>query len=279
MRAAGVTKSCKEIAAHVLREAFPGAHDSVRDGRLSRTTAKEIMREFVREHFPEAICAFGFGSAITSKFRPYSDIDIIVVLPGMANASARWTMYRGFPIDAKSVGRDNLALYATTVATTRQSHIALGLAHGKCVAGDREVGRAIHRQFSRIHRRGPIPPRDATARSQRAVLTTFLVELTTLNKADLLPFVLSSFDMIVNAKLWLIGAWPQRGIWAKRSFGKQHGKAWTDLRTAYVAAIAGDTRRLVRVTWQILEEMGGPLWAGFQAENIARSPKAKSGDP
>ncbi|HEX8306831.1 MAG TPA: hypothetical protein VF645_00250 [Allosphingosinicella sp.] len=257
------TKSKDDVINDLYRRAFGEVTEDVREGRISREAALDIMRSAALEFYPECVHAFGHGSALKGKFSPYSDMDVIVYVPTGQFWEKRCVNYKGHIVEIQAYSLDSLQLFAMFAAN---SGIALGLVPLDAeIVFDRDGGAAaLKAELAVKINAGPDAPPNLVLESYRLKLTNLIVELATAQKpAEKVACGLQMYEQISRVLLTKATGWLHSGKWVPRMLEASGSNVFDTLVSAYRALMADDTTPLVFFACETLESIGGPFWDGY----------------
>lgn len=257
-------------AHHRLFEAaYPGVSDAVTAGMLSRADALELSRKFVREHLPDEVAVFGFGSAFSGTFRPYSDLDLVVVLREGMLLRSRCLMFNGVPVEVHAFGADGIDSIIQFSRRHGNASVLLPIAHGEVVLDMHGEADAIKRRFTAAFAAGPRAADPKLMDTLRHFVTTQLLDLAGgLAPDEALMVATGVYPSLLQLLFLLSRTWRHRGKWAAR-----YGEALVEnmaakVAQAYAKAAAGDFEEFMALAVEILDRAGGPLWAGYEEELV-----------
>ncbi|SDL68427.1 cupin domain-containing protein [Nonomuraea jiangxiensis] len=220
-------------------------------------------RALVEEMFPGAMYAFVGGSVLTESRTSTSDLDVVVVLDGLARPYRESLRWRGWPVDLFVHSETSLAAYLDKDFERRQPSLARMCAEGAVVT-DRTGGRASDLQTALGERLAAGPGGLTTAQTERARygLSDLLDDLAGTTDPGEQAFI--RWEVVQAAARAALGVgrrWQGSGKWLLREL-RAHDPALADeLLSAH-----DDPARLTAVASKVLERAGGRLWEGYRAE-------------
>lgn len=261
-----------KVPSWLYEASYPGLGTAAREGRLSREDARELAMQFVNQHFPSSLVVFGFGSAFSSRFKPYSDIDLVVVLPQGRFLRNRCGVYRGVPFDLHVFGVGAVEQVIRFAKRSGNASVLLPVATGEVLADPALVAEDIRARFGQVFAEGPDPARPRAVISLRHAITTQLLDLASdLNPSEAAMAALAVYPMLMRLLFCQNRTWRHRGKWAAR-----HGDSLFDglasrLHVAYGQVMTdGNVAPLVELAMQIMERSGGPLWSPYVDDLLLR---------
>lgn len=217
-------------------------------------------RALVDEMFPGALYAFVGGSVLGEHRTSTSDLDVVVVLPGLAvpyRESLRW---RGWPVEVFVHGEISLTAYLERDFARRRPSLARMCADGVLLADRTGRAAALQERLRARIAAGPGP--DTELDRTRYLVSDALDDLagaTDPGEQAMIRWTL--VEQTARLALAAAGRWQGSGKWLLR-----------ELR-AHDAALAGellaareDPVRLAALAARVLDQAGGPLWEGYRAE-------------
>jgi uncharacterized RmlC-like cupin family protein len=222
-----------------------------------------LARALVDELFPGALYAFVGGSVLTEHRTGTSDLDVVVVLDGLAvpyRESLRW---RDWPVELFVHSETSLDAYIAKDFARRKPGVARICADG-AVLVDRTGGRASDLQAVLGERLadGPGTLTDTQAERARYGLSDLLDDLSGATDPGERLFI--RWEVVQEAARLALGVgrrWQGSGKWLLREL-RAHDPALADA----LLAAHDDPLRLAAVASEVLERAGGRLWEGYRAE-------------
>lgn len=244
---------------------YPGLGQAAREGMLSREDACALALHFVRAHFPTAVAVFGFGSAFAARFRPYSDIDLVIVLPQGRFLRNRCGVFRGVPFDLHVFGVGAAEQVIRYAKRSGNASVLLPIATGEVLADPALVAEDIRTRFAQAFAEGPEPAPPRAVATLRHTVTTQLLDMAGgLNADEAAMAALAVYPMLMRLLFAQTRTWRHRGKWAARHGDSLFEDLVPRLRAAYGRAMAdGDVAPLTDLALRILERSGGPLWSPY----------------
>ncbi|WP_246075053.1 cupin domain-containing protein [Nonomuraea terrae] len=220
-------------------------------------------RALVEEMFPGALYAFVGGSVLTEHRTSTSDLDVVVVLDGLAvpyRESLRW---HDWPVELLVHSETSLEAYLDKDFDRRRPTLARICAEG-AVLTDRTGGRASDLQSALGERlsAGPGGLTPGQAERARYELSDVLDDLAGASDPGEEAFIRwEVVQATARTALGLGRRWQGSGKWLLREL-RAHDPALAD----ELLAAHDDPARLTAVATRVLERAGGRLWEGYRAE-------------
>ncbi|WP_237105316.1 cupin domain-containing protein [Nonomuraea sp. MG754425] len=220
-------------------------------------------RAFVEELFPGALYAFVGGSVLTESRTSTSDLDIVVVLDGLATPYRESLRWREWPVELFAHSETSLAAYIDGDFDRRRPTLARICAEGAVLA-DRTGGRASDLQSTLAERlaAGPSGLSADQAERFRYSLSDLLDDLSGATDPGERAFI--GWEVVQATARTALGvgrAWQGSGKWLLRELRAHDARLADELLAA-----RDDPARLSAVASDVLERAGGRLWEGYRAQ-------------
>ncbi|MEV1244699.1 cupin domain-containing protein [Nonomuraea sp. NPDC050022] len=219
-------------------------------------------RALVAELFPDALYAFLGGSALTGHRTSRSDLDVVVVLDGLAvpyRESLRW---HDWPVDLLVHTELSLTGWADRDLAAHSPTLPRLCAEG-VVLTDR-AGRAAEVQAVMRERlsAGPGPAAPRMLDRARYLLSDLLDDLAGATDPGELAFIRwQVVEESARLALTSAGRWHGSGKWLLRELRAYDAALADELLSAH-----DDPVRLAATAGSVLERAGGRLWEGYRAD-------------
>lgn len=268
-------QSVEEAGRAFLHRTFPVVDDRVRTGKVELEDAMCVARVAVEELYPDATCAFMFGSSAAGRFKSYSDLDIAVFRANGEEWALQCVERDGFLLEFHAYPCSTIDLMISFARFTGQT-LALVIARDGIVLLDRDFSaETIRAKFADAFAAGPLPKPPAFLTELRFQLTVALLDLAAASQPDeLLAVGTVAYGYILRLTQGIDLGWQHNGKWAAREILRTRPQLLADLRTAMAALCEGDARPMIATGAALLEEAGGGRWAGHSA-SFALSEEAK----
>ena len=224
--------------------------------------AVPAARALVAELFPDALYAFLGGSVLTGHRTSRSDLDVVVVLDGLAvpyRESLRW---HDWPVDLLVHNELSLTGWADRDLAGHRPTLPRLCADG-VVLTDR-AGRAAEVQAVMRERlsAGPGPTAPQMLDRARYVLSDLLDDLAGATEPGELAFIRwQVVQESARLALTAAGRWHGSGKWLLRELRAYDAALADELLSAH-----DDPVRLAAAAESVLERAGGRLWEGYRAD-------------
>lgn len=231
----------------------------------------DAARTLVAERFPTAIQAWLGGSASRGQATATSDLDITVLLADttVRRESVTW---QGWPVELFINTETSVRHFVAKDLARRRPTMARLVGAGLALL-DGGGGQQLADECAGVLAAGPGPISVADLEMRRYMLTD--------TRDDLLgeppgaegnAVAVTAWQQSIDLLLALGGAWTGSSKWLVRQLVELDAARGTDyaesMDVALSAALAGDRKALVELVSGILDEAGGPLWAGFAREAV-----------
>lgn len=265
-------------------------------GPGSRPDPVETARAVVETHHPDARQAWLSGSVVLGGAGPTSDLDVTVLLDaGDSGGSADAVVHRrslthdGWPVELFVHTEASVRHFVELDRRRRRPTMARLVATGVPLLGG-DAGAALQAECADLVVAGPGPLADDERDRARYALTDLL--------DDLVDVAVSGGDRdrrggaaghAVAVEVWrqaaelllaAAGRWSGTGKWLVREvdeYDAAYGSAYAErLDQGLQAALSGDPNPLAAVAEEVLDGVGGRLWAGYSAVATVEEPDAGS---
>ncbi|MFG1948985.1 cupin domain-containing protein [Nonomuraea sp. NPDC048826] len=218
-------------------------------------------RALVAELFPQAWCALLGGSVTAGRRTPTSDLDIVVVVEGLAEPYRESLRWHDWPVDLLAHSRTSLDVWLERDFGGRQPVLARLCAEG-VVLTDRSAGE-LERLRDELRGRlaaGPGAVRKPALDRARYVLSDLLDDLTGATDPGELAF--TGWSVIQETALLALSLderWQGSGKWLLREL-----RAYDPELAAALLKARETPDELAEVAGRVLERAGGRLWEGYR---------------
>ncbi|SEG90688.1 Uncharacterized protein, RmlC-like cupin domain [Nonomuraea solani] len=220
-------------------------------------------RAFIEEMFPGALYAFVGGSVLTERRTGTSDLDVVVVLDGLARPYRETLRWREWPVELFAHSETSLAAYIGKGFDERRPILARICAEGAVLA-DRTGGRASDLQSALAERLSAGPSGLTTGQAERAryVLSDLLDDLAGTTDPGERAFI--GWEIVQATARTALGMgrwWQGNGKWLLRELRTLDAELADELLAA-----RDDPAKLTAVATTVLERAGGRLWEGYRTQ-------------
>lgn len=270
--AAVAASQSAQVVAALLAQGFPGM---AADGRTAPSTAaaQALATEYLARHWPETRCAFLFGSYARGLQKPYSDLDMLVIVPdgkGYATEKQRLT-YQGVAmelfittersvLDALAMSRPiGLRVFFDAVDQGIVLADTDGLAGRLSTLGRREL------------KRTDVVVENSAREQYRVNITQNLLKLSAMHDTmDQMQLGVLLYNAIAFAVLRVETGWAYRNERLPRELRHHDEAAAAALQSGLLALGAGQGADVfLAAAGPLLERLGGPLWHGSSEPMLA----------
>ena len=233
--------------------------------------AVTTARALVAERFPEARAAWLAGSVVSGTATSTSDLDITVLLPGPPAPFRESLEYDGWPVELFVHSRETVARWIAKDLERRRPTLVRLISSGVILLDVDGTGEALAEECAAVLSAGPGPLSDAKRDWMRYGLTDLLDDLAdSIDPVMTAPVAFATWEAAAKLLLAADGRWWGTGKWLVhelREYDAAHDTSYARrLHAGLAAAVERDTVLLSVVVEEILEAVGGRLWAGYRAE-------------
>lgn len=241
---------------------------------VSRANPVDTARALVAEYYPKAQQAWLSGSVVLGGATSTSDLDIAVLLNETV-AHRTSLVYRDWPAEVFVHNRASLRWFVAQDVGRRRPTMARMVAHGVALLPGGE-GEALQAECSSVLAAGPARPAGTELTMARYTLTDLLDDLVGGADPELLDAIaVDTWRSAAELHLAANRAWSGTGKWLIRELRQLDETTEDDvtgrLRAGLHAALSGEAEQLVVAADEILDQVGGRLWAGL---SLAAPPAA-----
>ncbi|WP_407548911.1 nucleotidyltransferase domain-containing protein [Streptomyces sp. Pv4-95] len=224
-------------------------------------------RDIVRAHHPQARAAFLGGSAPTERRTATSDLDIVVVLEGEPAPSRHSFRHAGWPVELFAHTERSWRAFIERETAARRSPLLWMCAAGVLLLDRDGVGELLAGEARTRAAAGPPPVTTTELDDRRYALSDLLDDLEGCEEATERLFVVTELARRTGELVLLRhGAWLGGGKWLARRLEDVDPGFPERLRAAVRAALDGGSGPLVALIDEVLEPVGGRLWAGYHRQ-------------
>lgn len=235
---------------------------------MTRPDPATVARALVAELHPGARQAWLAGSVVRGDATATSDLDVTVLLDD--TEVHRESLVRdGWPVELFVHTELSVRRFVAQDVARRRPTMARLVAEGlPLLAGD--GGAAVQEECAQVLAAGPGPLPDADRELARYALTDALDDLAGGGPADVVAAVaVQVWSSTAELLLAAAGRWSGTGKWLVRevrAYDEAAGTAYAGLlHEGLHAALDGDPVPLTAVADDVLDRVGGRLWAGYRA--------------
>jgi predicted nucleotidyltransferase len=253
----------------ILEKAFPGLSSLTGGCVVSSEDALRIAKTFVMQHYPQCRVALLYGSYARGQQKPFSDLDILVILPKFESgrsAEMLRIIHDGLRLEVQLFTEKVLldVMLRQKKAGVRVYNYAIS--EGVLLAGSDELGlklkRITHEQWQTF--RNLLDP--AALQFFRTEITNQLVKLyyagELFERVQYASVLFSSISMVI-IKVEVGEMWPFDRL-AKR-FSEHDPAASAAFQSGYLKICnGGDVAEFIDCAAMLLDRLGGPCWHGVE---------------
>jgi hypothetical protein len=243
-------------------KAFGQLADGVAEGNVDRETVIEIMRRAALAAYPDCVYAIGHGSALSGRFAPYSDLDVVVLLRDGQYWEKRCLNFEGYLVEFQAYTLDILE---PLIQLSKHSGMSFGLmaADGEIVVDTDGGAATLQQRLREAFDEGPKAASAKTVDGYRHKLTNRIIELMGASEpAERVACGLSLFELLTRIHMHLDIGWRHSGKWIPRMLERERPGAFAAVTRAYERLLEGEAEPLASLASKLLDRLGGPLWEG-----------------
>jgi hypothetical protein len=230
------------------------------------------------ERYGDAVAVFAAGSIIRGEGTPFSDLDLVVVYGRLPHAYRESLRAKGCPVEAFVHDPETLEYFYTEVdRPTGVPALAQMVVEGIEIPGSTELSQKLKRRAAAVIEAGP-PALDRDGeRRMRYSISDLLDDLRTpRSRAELIAAGTRMFGQLADYYLRRRGRWSATGKAIPRVLQRTDAVLCTSYCDAFEELFArGNPQAVIRLTEDLLNESGGPLFDGYRAD----APPAWRRDP
>ena len=233
--------------------------------------AVTTARALVAERFPGARAAWLAGSVVAGTATASSDLDITVLLPGPPAPFRESLVHDGWPVELFVHTRESVARWIAQDLERRRPTLVRLVSSGVVLLDVDGSGAALSEECAEVLAAGPGPPSDATLDWMRYGLTDMLDDLADSTEPLMTAAIaVATWEaaarllLAADARWWGTSKWLVREL---REYDAVHATTYAlRLHAGLAAAFDQAPDQLLLVAEEILDSVGGRLWAGYRAE-------------
>lgn len=233
--------------------------------------AVTTARALVAERFPGARAAWLAGSVVAGTATASSDLDITVLLPGPPAPFRESLVHDGWPVELFVHTRESVSRWIAQDLARRRPTLVRLISSGVVLLDVDGSGAALSEECAEVLAAGPGPPSDATLDWMRYGLTDMLDDLADSTEPLMTAAIaVATWEaaarllLAADARWWGTSKWLVREL---REYDAVHATTYAlRLHAGLAAAFDQAPDQLLLVAEEILDSVGGRLWAGYRAE-------------
>jgi hypothetical protein len=240
-------------------------------GRVIDFQLVDIARELVRDRFPALRAAWLGGSVVAETTTPTSDLDLTVLLSGPPGAYRESLRHEGHPVELFVHTDESLTYFCDRDLHRRRPAMIRLVGESIILADNDGSGAAWQRRCLDWLRTGPEPLAQEDLDERRYRITDLLDDLRGAQDPDRIGVIgaallESSADLLLAGSRHWVGTGKALVTELERFDAVSRGTWQADLLGAVRSAWAGDPGPIEKVSEQILNQFGGPLFEGYRAK-------------
>lgn len=136
---------------NTLLPLFPPVADAVRDGELTLELAKQAWSDIAGQFDPAPALVILFGSIIEGRAKPYSDIDLMLVVDHGNQPRRRQVVANGYLFDITIFPRPFVARVAAEASRSLAPARIIPFLYGRAIAGSTDLFDELQREVQQIY--------------------------------------------------------------------------------------------------------------------------------
>lgn len=220
--------------------------------------ATEAARRFSNARFPGASLTMLCGSWARGCAHPNSDLDLIVVDPGLDDEVLfEGVLFESWIIEVCALPPHRVESFFRGSAEYRNCPIPKQALDGILVIGDSAAAKELQAIAKQVLERGPQPLSEKEALDLRWNLTVLLADLARLPEDEVLAVAAQCHTQLAQAVIDGARAWRGERKALRRALLEIAPAVAEDLDAGLRAACQGDRLPMLQTGLQILERLGG----------------------
>jgi len=219
----------------------------------------------LKQKYPEAIVAFVAGSFNRGEETPYSDIDLVVILPHLENGRREAFAFEGWPVEVFVHDPETLHAYLQDAKHKFGTAALLSMViEGPMIPVDNELGLKLKALALKIYDEGPPKWDQTTIDEHRYAITELLDDLRApRNRLECSVIAGSLHERLGHFYLRTSGTWHAERKQIPRKISKQNPELYLQWVESFNEAFEGRTEKVITLTEKMMHPFGGLLFDGF----------------
>lgn len=229
--------------------------------RIMRTqdAALSAARRYCAEHYPDAKLVLLCGSWARGTAHDDSDIDIVVLNPGMSELVFEGATFESWLVEVCALSPERVSDLFDAAKGNRSAPVPHQVLDGVLVLGDEITAKRIKDMALRVISDGPKPLSQEEQLELRWSLTTLLLDLQHAETAELPALAAQCYTDLAMAALDAAKAWRGERKTLRRALAQIYPEMAKRLDEGLRHACQGDPNPLVDVGRAVLKSLGGEL--------------------
>jgi predicted nucleotidyltransferase len=240
----------------------------------------EIAVEVLLAHYPDADSAFVAGSFMRGQGSATSDIDLVVLYPSLAQAHRESFIFQDIPVETFVHDPETLTWFLEQDRKDGLPALIGMLIEGVLIGPRKDTGHDFKKRALQVFAEGPPPLNTDAIERLRYAITDKLDDLETdRTLAERIAIGAALYPLLVELALRGGSRWNGSGKWHARLLSQMNVSVARQLETAFLSLYDGsDTRAVLRLAENLLDQHGGRLFSGYHSDAPAdwRSPFIRS---
>lgn len=225
----------------------------------------KIAEKFLGQHFPEADSAFVSGSIIRGEGKKHSDLDIVVLFSKLPNAFRESFVFEFTPIEAFVHDPETIHWFVDDEKKKGINILAHMISTGIILPKETGLSRQIVDYSNSVLLRGPDSISKEALYKLRYFITDLLDDLRDSRPhQEKIACAVQLYPLLAEAVLRNAGQWLANGKWVSRKLKIADPKLAKRFESAFNDVfVGGDAAKLIKLSEEILEPVGGFYWEGW----------------
>lgn len=253
-----------KLAAYIYQMALRDVAPEVALGAVDGPTSLRIAQEAVAREYPNAVCAFAYGSAVRGTAKAYSDIDVVVFEKSSDNWDHRCINLDGYLVEISKYSLDTIDDLFSLAAFSGLALCLNAVSEGVAILDTEDIASALKEKMTAAFEAGPPALMRRKAEQLRGRITAGLVDLCSQpSKEEAFAIAMGMYDSLMNLAQATDRLWLMIGKWTARNITLTRPALIPNLSEGMRQLLDGNATHWVATACEILQPSGGPLWAGL----------------
>ena len=232
---------------------------------LIANQALAVAAGILETRYPEAGFAFVAGSIMRGQGTTASDIDMVVVYPGLEPGWRESFLAEGFPVEAFVHDPSTLAVYLEREVVSGRPVMINLVAEGRIVGAHMEGALALRAQARAMLVEGPTALDEERLDTIRYQVSDLADDLRGhRSREEVIAIAVAAYPKLVDLMLLGRRCWTGAGKWMPRRLRAVDGALADRLEAAMVLTTQGNGEALLALCADELDRHGGPLFDGYK---------------
>ena len=228
----------------------------------------DVANSIHASRYKDAIAIFAAGSIVRGEGTPFSDLDLVVVYTQLPHAYRESFRSGGYPVEA--FVHDPATLEHFFLEVDRPSGIPTlprMIVEGIEIPGPSEMSRDLKRRAAEVIEAGPPALDSESERRMRYFVSDLLDDVRApRSREELIGAGAQLYERLADYYLRRRGLWSAKGKAIPRVLRQTDAALCAVYCEAFEELFGGDPQAVIRLTEDLLQESGGPLFDGFRMD-------------